>query len=141
MMLIKDYYTIEDVVKKDDGTTCFQIHLRPDSAVYEGHWIDNVRSGKGRYKWANGDEYEGEWKNDMCSGKGTARFINQFIQYDGDWKRDLPNGYGVLTEHFAFKTSGQWVNGVLNGKAIISSWPYGEFNGQYEGTRFWRYNT
>ena len=38
MMLIKDYYTIEDVVKKDDGTTCFQIHLRPDSAVYEGHF-------------------------------------------------------------------------------------------------------
>ena len=38
MMLIKDYYTIEDVVKKDDGTACFQIHLRPDSAVYEGHF-------------------------------------------------------------------------------------------------------
>ncbi len=37
-MLIKDYYTIESMSKKDDGTTCFYIHLRPDSTIYEGHF-------------------------------------------------------------------------------------------------------
>ena len=37
-MLIKDYYTIENVSKKGDGTTCFYIHLRPDSTIYEGHF-------------------------------------------------------------------------------------------------------
>ena len=37
-MLIKDYYTIESVEKKDDGMTCFQINLRPDSTIYEGHF-------------------------------------------------------------------------------------------------------
>ena len=38
IMLIKDYYTIENVSKKDDGTTCFHICLRPDSTIYEGHF-------------------------------------------------------------------------------------------------------
>jgi len=37
-MLIKDYYTIENVSKKGDGTSCFHIHLRPDSTIYEGHF-------------------------------------------------------------------------------------------------------
>lgn len=37
-MLIKDYYTIESVSKQDDGTTLFQISLRPDCVVYEGHF-------------------------------------------------------------------------------------------------------
>lgn len=36
-MLIKDYYTINEVVTKDD-TTVFQISLRPDSIIYEGHF-------------------------------------------------------------------------------------------------------
>ena len=38
IMLIKDYYTIENVSKKDDGTTCFHICLRSDSTIYEGHF-------------------------------------------------------------------------------------------------------
>ncbi len=37
-MLIKDYYTIENVVKLEDGTTLFHISLRSDSAVYQGHF-------------------------------------------------------------------------------------------------------
>lgn len=37
-MLIKDYYTIENVSKKDDGTVCFDITLNPACAVYEGHF-------------------------------------------------------------------------------------------------------
>lgn len=37
-MLIKDYYTIENVTKQEDGTTRFQISLRADSIVYEGHF-------------------------------------------------------------------------------------------------------
>lgn len=37
-MLIKDYYTIENVVKLEDGSTRFHIALRADSAVYKGHF-------------------------------------------------------------------------------------------------------
>ena len=37
-MLIKDYYTIENVSKQADGTTRFAISLKPDCPVYEGHF-------------------------------------------------------------------------------------------------------
>ena len=37
-MLIKDYYTIENVSKQEDGSMLFQISLRADSAVYQGHF-------------------------------------------------------------------------------------------------------
>ena len=37
-MLIKDYYTIENVLKQDDGFVRFDISLNADSPVYEGHF-------------------------------------------------------------------------------------------------------
>ena len=37
-MLIKDYYTIKNVVKQEDGATLFHVSLRSDSAVYQGHF-------------------------------------------------------------------------------------------------------
>ena len=37
-MLIKDYYTIENVLKQDDGIVRFDISLNADCPVYEGHF-------------------------------------------------------------------------------------------------------
>ena len=37
-MLIENYYTINDVSKQEDGATLFQVSLRPDCIVYEGHF-------------------------------------------------------------------------------------------------------
>lgn len=37
-MLIKDYYTIENVSKQENGIVCFDISLNADCLVYEGHF-------------------------------------------------------------------------------------------------------
>lgn len=37
-MLIKDYYTIENVSKQEDGTVRFVATLNADCQVYEGHF-------------------------------------------------------------------------------------------------------
>ena len=37
-MLIKDYYTIENVSKQENGIVCFDISLNVDCQVYEGHF-------------------------------------------------------------------------------------------------------
>ncbi len=37
-MLIKDYYTIENVLKQDDGIVRFDISQNADCSVYEGHF-------------------------------------------------------------------------------------------------------
>jgi len=41
-----------------------------DGQKYEGYWLANEHSGKGRMMMPNGDFYEGEWMNDMMHGKG-----------------------------------------------------------------------
>lgn len=37
-MLVKDYYKIKEVLKKEDGTALFQIILQTDCEVYKGHF-------------------------------------------------------------------------------------------------------
>ena len=37
-MLIKDYYTIENVSKPENGIVRFEISLKADCQVYEGHF-------------------------------------------------------------------------------------------------------
>jgi hypothetical protein len=41
----------------------------------------------------NGDFYEGYWLNNMRSGKGRNITINGDV-YTGDWLSDMPNGFG-----------------------------------------------
>ncbi len=41
--------------------------------MYEGDWKDDVRTGKGTFKWANGNVYEGDWKDDVKTGNGTYK--------------------------------------------------------------------
>ena len=42
----------------------------PDGASYEGNWKDNMPSGKGIFKHANGDRYYGEFLKGMRHGEG-----------------------------------------------------------------------
>ena len=37
---------------------------------YEGDFVNDVRSGDGKYIWANGDTYEGEFYNNLMHGWG-----------------------------------------------------------------------
>ena len=37
---------------------------------YEGDFINNQRSGTGKYWYYDGDYYFGQWYNNMRSGKG-----------------------------------------------------------------------
>ena len=37
-MLMKDYYKIKEVLKKEDGTILFHITLQADCEVYKGHF-------------------------------------------------------------------------------------------------------
>ena len=42
----------------------------PDGNVYEGQYVNNVRSGEGIMTYANGDVYEGAWAKDHPNGVG-----------------------------------------------------------------------
>ena len=38
--------------------------------IYQGHFKDGDRDGKGLYKFTTGERYDGEWKNSKRNGKG-----------------------------------------------------------------------
>ena len=35
-----------------------------DGGIYDGEWKDDLKNGKGKINFANGDHYDGEWKSD-----------------------------------------------------------------------------
>jgi hypothetical protein len=44
--------------------------------VYEGMFRNDLRHGRGKYRYANGEYYEGEFKKEMKAGDGTYYFLN-----------------------------------------------------------------
>lgn len=54
-----------------DPTAIFFAHIPPTPAPIPGAWQDDMRSGDGKYTYANGDTYEGEWANNVREGQGT----------------------------------------------------------------------
>ena len=62
-----------------------------DGNVYEGDWINGERTGKGKYTWRNGDIFVGDF-NKGLKGKGRMYFKSsgkrEFGEYNkrGEWK-------------------------------------------------------
>uniref|UniRef100_A0A8P4G559 MORN repeat-containing protein 3 n=1 Tax=Dicentrarchus labrax TaxID=13489 RepID=A0A8P4G559_DICLA len=82
------------------------------SAVYEGEWSEDYRSGWGRMYYENGDFYEGEWLKDKNHGQGIIIFANG-NWYEGTWRQGKKNGNGK----FYYSDKGQlyegiWVDGI-----------------------------
>lgn len=50
-----------------------------------------LKSGKGKYIWADGREYNGEWKNDIQNGKGQLVHANGVV-FQGEWVDGAKNG-------------------------------------------------
>ncbi|MBQ4584799.1 MAG: hypothetical protein IJA82_01170 [Clostridia bacterium] len=64
--------------------------------VYEGEWKNDMRHGKGKILWENGDTYEGEWKNDEPCGKGKLTSPNGDV-CEGYFENDIPRGKVKVT--------------------------------------------
>ena len=39
---------------------------------------DEIKNGRGKFTYPNGDVYDGEWKNDKRHGKGNNKSIQAF---------------------------------------------------------------
>lgn len=40
---------------------------------FEGNWKDDLKEGRGRCTWKNGDVFEGNYSNDLPEGEGTFK--------------------------------------------------------------------
>lgn len=62
-----------------------------------GEWKDDLRSGKGKYYYTNGDFYDGDWDKHMRHGFGKYVYAATGIQYVGAWKEGKRDGEGEVT--------------------------------------------
>lgn len=53
--------------------------------VYHGNY-DGFRSGKGVFKYVNGDTYSGDWKNGKKHGQGSYRYASDGSSLVGKWE-------------------------------------------------------
>ena len=99
--------------------------------TYEGDWVYDYRSGKGRFTWANGNYYEGDFVSDKRTGKGKFVWTNG-CYYEGDFVDGNFNGYGVRVYNDGCRYEGQFKDDKRHGKGKMT-WPNGD---TYEGD--WR---
>jgi hypothetical protein len=85
-------------------------------AVYEGRWINGMRSGFGTQTFEDGDVYRGDWKEDCMHGSGTYTHTNCGNTYVGAFARNKRHGYGELTYKNGDHFSGEFNNGKYDKK-------------------------
>ena len=103
---------------------------------YEGGWDENVKSGIGKqlYKGKAGGEYHGYWENGRRHGEGVFTYTNGDV-YSGWWKYGNKQGFGTyLFKETGMKMSGDWENGALtSGKWVYPNGLY--FEGDFENNK------
>ena len=81
---------------------------------YTGEWKDDMKHGKGIFRWDNGMSYEGDWVENRRNGQGVFKWPNGQV-FDGAWENDKRQGLGSLSMPDSSKLEGEWKNDVLNG--------------------------
>ncbi|CAD8065482.1 unnamed protein product [Paramecium sonneborni] len=98
---------------------------------YHGEMKDNMKHGKGVYKFTNGNRYEGEWQFNEKHGNGKY-FYNSGELYIGQWQHNKKNGHGQHFGIYGDRYVGQWVNNCKHGRGTI----YYTENSIYSGEFF-----
>jgi len=52
----------------------------PDKSKFVGEFVNNARTGKGTYFYANGDRFCGIWENGVKQGQGVYVFADSGSQ-------------------------------------------------------------
>lgn len=82
---------------------------------YEGQFIDNNITGKGEYKWGNGDVYIGDFINGKMHGKGLYRWPDGG-EYEGEYIDNIKEGRGRF----------KWANGKIFEGPFVAGKPHGK---------------
>eukprot|EP01017_Pseudomicrothorax_dubius_P023353 TRINITY_DN2499_c0_g2_i1.p1 TRINITY_DN2499_c0_g2~~TRINITY_DN2499_c0_g2_i1.p1 ORF type:complete len:442 (-),score=69.86 TRINITY_DN2499_c0_g2_i1:95-1420(-) len=128
-----------------------------DGSRYEGEKVGNLKQGRGKFYYSNGEMYDGDWDKDRREGHGTLWGANGSKRYEGEWKGDLFHGKGVFSndraetlpkdfnfiaalplERFAVSMEGDFFEGRFTGRGTVvlsdKSRYWGQFrDGQLNG--------
>ncbi len=105
-----------------------RVNLTFNNGIYEGDFVSNMRTGKGKFTYTNGDVYEGDFINGTHSGKGKFTWSNGNV-YDGDFIDGIRTGNGRFIWNNGDVYEGDFIRGKRTGKGKYS-WKNGN---SYEG--------
>ena len=103
---------------------------RSEGAVYEGGWVDGMRSGKGRFQDAQGNVYEGDFLADKRHGRGKIVWNDGRI-YDGEWEDDLRHGHGNFQDAEGNVYDGSFVRDAMEGEGTTRRVDGGSYRGNF----------
>lgn len=115
--------------------------LSRDEREWERNYCDTYvdsnlcpKSGKGKFKFSNGNIYEGEWCNSQPEGQGKMTFTDGTWR-DGTWKGGIfLNGNGKMNVQNGEYT-GEMNGDVIEGSGKMAVWD-GSFEGQWGEGKF-----
>jgi len=58
----------------------------PHGAHYRGEFVDDKRTGQGKYVYSDGRSYEGAYRDDRPHGYGVLKSSDGSVVYDGHWE-------------------------------------------------------
>jgi len=88
------------------------------SCAHKGYYKDNVRHGKGVFKFSNGDMYDGEFSNGNMHGIGIMRFACGDI-YKGTFVDNKISGKGEYRSvNGDVYCCNQWDDSEVNGRGL-----------------------
>lgn len=88
--------------------------IRPDKAIFEGHWLDGKISGKGRLVNSDGSFIEGDWSGDVVIGQCHVMYTDG-TEYSGEAIDNTPNGFGRIHWEDGSWYEGNFVKGLKEG--------------------------
>ena len=95
----------------------FNLELRSgvicERGVYTGQYLNNQKSGIGKFILENGDFYHGYWQNDKPNGLGRL-FLGSQHHYEGNFLDGEFHGHGTYSMRL-YKYKGDWVYGRREG--------------------------
>lgn len=106
----KGYY---DIIQGKDDDTC-------KSLMYAGDFKNDRFHGKGQEFSQTGKlVYDGEWLDGWKSGEGVEYYENGRQRFKGTWNRGRYHGKGVYTCENGSVIEGEWIEGLLEGEALL----------------------
>jgi len=133
----------------------FHVVMEEDGSRYEGEWVDNKKTGKGKMVWADGRVYDGTWLENRYHGRGTLtykdgrRYVGEYMhdamhgegiytwadgaRYEGEYQHNRKHGRGTQIWSTGGKYVGEYKDGTLTGRGVMT-WADGK---RYEGE--WRH--
>lgn len=85
---------------------------------YEGDFLDNNITGKGEYKWENGDTFIGDFVNGKMHGRGLYKWPDGG-EYEGEYNNNIKEGKGKFKWSNGKIYEGPFVGGKPHGKGIL----------------------